>query len=306
MTTRIHLDTDIGGDPDDLVALAMLLGDDSVEIAGITTNADAEGKRASMTRHVLRLAGRDDIPVATGARGFMGGLPHFPRVQDERSWPGVAFEPPGPASEAIELLAANIAAGCEVIAIGPLTNLALIEVLRPGILATARLTVMGGYTGYPAPGLPQWGPEMDWNIQCDRVAADIVFEAGNPLIAPLNVCFGVPLRATSLPTLDAGGPVSRLIALQARVNGERGTWAKVSREHPGIPGDTLNIQWDPVATAAALGWDCARAEAHPLAFVASRDLRYFVRDASAKVRRVLTSVDVEAFTARWEALVTRV
>ncbi len=306
MTIRIHLDTDIGGDPDDLAALALLLGDPDVEIAGITTSADAEGKRASMTRHILRMAGRENIPVATGARGFMGGLPHFPAVQDERSWPGVVFNPPGPAGEALDLLYANIAAGCMVIAIGPLTNLGLVEVLRPGTLANANLVVMGGYTGLPATGLPQWGAEMDWNIQCDRVAAGIVFEQGNPLIAPLNVCFGVPLRATSLPVLRAGGPVSRLVAHQADVNGANGTWAKLAETYPGIPFDTLNIQWDPLACAAALGWDCIAIGEQRLAYVESGDLRYFVPDAAAKARRVVTAVDAAAFMARWEFVVARV
>lgn len=34
---RVHLDTDLGGDPDDACALAMLLGWPNVEIVGITT-----------------------------------------------------------------------------------------------------------------------------------------------------------------------------------------------------------------------------------------------------------------------------
>ena len=36
----IHLDTDLGGDPDDACALAMLLGWPDVELVGITTTAD--------------------------------------------------------------------------------------------------------------------------------------------------------------------------------------------------------------------------------------------------------------------------
>ena len=37
---RIHLDTDLGGDPDDACALAMLLGWPEVEMVGITTTTD--------------------------------------------------------------------------------------------------------------------------------------------------------------------------------------------------------------------------------------------------------------------------
>jgi Inosine-uridine preferring nucleoside hydrolase len=64
---RIHLDTDLGGDTDDACALAMLLGWPDVEITGITTVADPGGRRAACVAHLLRLAGRDDIPLAAGA-----------------------------------------------------------------------------------------------------------------------------------------------------------------------------------------------------------------------------------------------
>ena len=45
---RIHLDTDIGGDTDDLCALAMLLGWADVELVGVTTCSDSGGSRAGL------------------------------------------------------------------------------------------------------------------------------------------------------------------------------------------------------------------------------------------------------------------
>lgn len=50
---KIHLDTDLGGDIDDLCALAMLLRWENVELTGITTVAESGGKRAGYTRYVL-------------------------------------------------------------------------------------------------------------------------------------------------------------------------------------------------------------------------------------------------------------
>ena len=64
---KIHLDTDLGGDMDDLCALAMLLRWEDVELTGITTVAEANGRRAAYTRYVLGLEGRGEIPVAAGA-----------------------------------------------------------------------------------------------------------------------------------------------------------------------------------------------------------------------------------------------
>ena len=55
MTQSIHLDTDLGGDIDDLCALAMLLRWEGVELTGITTVAEAHGRRAGYVRRVLKL-----------------------------------------------------------------------------------------------------------------------------------------------------------------------------------------------------------------------------------------------------------
>ena len=60
---RIHLDTDIGGDIDDLCALAMLLGWADAELVGVTTCSDSGGLRAGLARHALRLAGWDGARV---------------------------------------------------------------------------------------------------------------------------------------------------------------------------------------------------------------------------------------------------
>ena len=64
---KLHLDTDLGGDIDDLCALAMVLNWPDVELLAVTTVADDQGRRAGYVRYALRLAGRDEIPVAAGS-----------------------------------------------------------------------------------------------------------------------------------------------------------------------------------------------------------------------------------------------
>src|SRR5688572_23913937 len=74
---KIHLDTDFGGDIDDICALAMLLrwsGD--VKITGITTVAEITGKRAGQVKYVLELEGKSYIPVAAGADISGGFYPY--------------------------------------------------------------------------------------------------------------------------------------------------------------------------------------------------------------------------------------
>ena len=65
--TKIHLDTDIGGDMDDVCALAMLLKWPDLDITGVTTVSDEQGRRAGYAHYVLSLVGRADIPCTAGA-----------------------------------------------------------------------------------------------------------------------------------------------------------------------------------------------------------------------------------------------
>ena len=58
--TKLHLDTDIGGDMDDLCALALLLKLPDVELTGVTTVAEEQGRRAgSCCRRTAVGAGKD-------------------------------------------------------------------------------------------------------------------------------------------------------------------------------------------------------------------------------------------------------
>ena len=52
---KIHLDTDLGGDIDDICALAMLLRWPDAYFSGITTVAEEDGRRAGYVRYVLEV-----------------------------------------------------------------------------------------------------------------------------------------------------------------------------------------------------------------------------------------------------------
>src|SRR5918999_1272830 len=130
---RVHLDTDLGGARDDACALAMLLGWPGVEVVGITTTIDRGGWRAGYVAHCLELAGRAGVPVAAGAEVSLTTLRVAdPVVGDERFWPRGLAARPSPAGAALDLLERSIEGGATVVAIGPWTNLALLEVVRPG------------------------------------------------------------------------------------------------------------------------------------------------------------------------------
>ncbi len=211
---RIHLDTDLGGDPDDACALAMLLGWPGVELVGITTTIDPGGQRAGCVAHCLDLAGRDDIPVAAGAGVSLTTLRRAdPRTDNERYWPSTLTARPSPPGAALDLLSHSIDQGATIIGIGPYTNLALLEVARPGSLGRVPVVVMGGWTQAPSAGLPAWGPERDFNVQWDTHAAEIVAAAAKLTLVALGWPGAAVEELRLRPVLD-GKEVLQGLAVQ--------------------------------------------------------------------------------------------
>src|SRR5262245_12798641 len=112
MTLKLHLDTDLGGDIDDLCALAMVLQWPEVELVGVTTNSDDQGRRAGYARYALKISGRDDIPVAAGADVSLDCYRVRPGLPDEAAyWPEPIPPAPTPLAEALAMLEQNIEQG---------------------------------------------------------------------------------------------------------------------------------------------------------------------------------------------------
>lgn len=164
--TKIHLDTDIGGDMDDLCALAMLLKWPDLDITGVTTVSDEGGRRAGYVHYILSLMGRTDIAYAAGADVASGSYRyHLDYPPEEENWPEPITSQPGSPDQAVALLSRSIEQGAVIVATGPLTNLRLLEQRSPGMLSRANLFVMGGYVFDIPAGYPQWRREDDYNIQ---------------------------------------------------------------------------------------------------------------------------------------------
>src|SRR5215467_10346800 len=67
MPIRVILDTDIGTDVDDCLALALILASPELQLEGVTCVYGDALLRARMVRKLLRLAGREEVPVYVGA-----------------------------------------------------------------------------------------------------------------------------------------------------------------------------------------------------------------------------------------------
>lgn len=307
---KVHLDTDFGGDIDDLCALALLLrwsGD--VQITGITTVGDIHGKRAGYVRYVLGLEGRNEIPVKAGVEASQ----EFYRYElslppEDRYWPEPVAPSPNAPDEAIQLLKVSIEQGAIIIGIGPYSNLYLLDLQYPGILMHARLFLMGGYVFPPRPGFPNWGNDIDFNVQADVRSAKHVLQNSNPTLIPLSMTIETALRRAHLDALSKSGRLGQLIARQAEAFAADEKFAtRFAPSFPELPQDIINFQHDPLACAVALGWhDGVETQELPL-IVEEKDgwLTESVHP-SGRLARIVTKVDGPRFNQYWIDTIARV
>lgn len=205
---KVILDTDIGTDVDDCLALALLLKSPEVDLLGITcVYADVQ-LRAKMTLKLLQLYGTD-IPVYAGASTplmqigeiYWGGHEGVGLLtpEDDALTPEPDFAP----DYLIEMIRAN-PGEIHLIAIGPLTNVAMALQKAPDIAEkVASLVIMGGVVrGNDGLSLPY----AEHNIICDPQAAHIVFSSGAPIIlTPLNITVQTHIDQHGLERIASGG-----------------------------------------------------------------------------------------------------
>jgi inosine-uridine nucleoside N-ribohydrolase len=275
---RVHVDTDLGDNPDDAAALVMLLGWEGVDVVGVTTVDDPAGRRVQATQSLLDLVGLGArLPVARGDTDAGG-----------------------------RLLASAAATEATIMALGPCTNLAALELREPETLGQVPVVLMGGWAVPPPEGYPPWGPARDRNVQRDVPAALTVFsEAGRLTLVPCGSAVAATLSARDLPALAATGRAGRYLVRESVRHALRRGHAILGARYPGLPADLVNFQWDPVAAATAVGWDGCVVEARDL--VPRRRVGGLAFDeAPAGVRTgVVTAVDGDRFREAWLDAVRR-
>ena len=185
MTKRLIIDTDMG--VDDAHAILMALSDKAVEVMGITTVVGNVGLEQVVENagHVLDLV-QMDVPYFRGAQFPLiskpippSGLMGMDGLGDSTESMGVPQHQPEEESAVFALIRmvkeAEKDGDFTLVALGPLTNLALAVRMMPDFAARVpRLVVMGG--AYKAMGNETWTAEF--NFFGDPVAARIVLEAG--------------------------------------------------------------------------------------------------------------------------------
>ena len=203
---------------DDAIALLLALASPEVDVLGITTVAGNQtvDKTTRNALKVLELAGRADIPVAAGAaRPLVGELVVASDAHGETGLDGPALPEPEAkplAVHATDFLAERLLgadAPVTLVALGPLTNLALLLALNPDACERVeRIVIMGGAIG---PG--NMTATAEFNIWTDPEAAHRVFECGLQVtMVGLDVTNRAVLTPGHADSLRGSGEVGAAVA----------------------------------------------------------------------------------------------
>jgi len=243
----ILLDTDVGTDVDDAIAIALAMAAPELDLRAVTTVSGDVTLRARIAKQLLMLGNRPDVPVAAGVREPILRQRSFLWLGHEGKRIVDAGAPlPLAAAHAVDLLIDTVRRDRpHVVTIGPLSNLAVALMKEPSITsAIPHLTVMGGVVGR-TPGVPA----AEYNLGSDPEAARLVLTAGIPTtLVPLDVTLQVFFTTLELARLRAAP--SRLVQT---VCDAIEVWAPIHAEFFGgtrrFAPDTVSFLHDPLAVA---------------------------------------------------------
>lgn len=301
VATPLILDTDIGTDVDDALALAFALRHPDIELRAVTTVSGDTMRRGHIAKKLLRIAGRGDIEVAAGDPGEF-------RQGGRNAWMGHEgdglLEPgetlPLSPRDAVTLIVDECTDGARmhVATVGMQTNVAQALEREPDLpRRVAQLAVMGGVFA-PVRFLDiMLGPGIDHNLDVDPSAAVRSLNAGfRTLYVPCDVTMGAWLEQRHLDALRKGDALCRALAQQVDV------WTKVLRRRAGerLPDDYVALLHDPLTVACLVDRRFVTSATMPVTVALHHaDARTFIDPAVGKPAEVITSVDARGFADFW-------
>lgn len=208
---HVILDTDIGTDVDDLMALALIFGAPKIELLGVTTVYGDTALRGRMTKRIAEIAGVT-IPVHAGESETLSGREIWWAGHEARLYEDLdrhLLDGDDAVDHLIETVCAEPGT-VDVIAIGPLTNIAAAIEREPRFASAIRhLWVMGGSFAVEE--------DSEHNFRSDATAAEIVFAAGIPTtVAGLEITRLITMGSDALVRMSASGELGRVIDAEIR------------------------------------------------------------------------------------------
>jgi purine nucleosidase len=174
---KIILDTDIGDDIDDALALVFALNSEELHLLGVTTVLRNTPQRARLAKKLLQVAGWDDIPVYEGCRPAIIDRVAEDEVlcQYSEDMDSVEYNTEADAVDFIIDQVMKSDNDITLVPVGPLTNIAMAIRKKREIKKKIKgISLMGG---------AYYQHFNEYNIWRDPEAARIVFESGVPIKA---------------------------------------------------------------------------------------------------------------------------
>ena len=214
---KVIIDTDPG--LDDAVAILYALSEPRFAVQAITSVAGNIGIDRT-TDNALRLVAVPgaDVPVVQGAAGPLAGTGRSEEaIHGADGLGGVTLPAPltAPLPGATAFLADRLmrepAGSLHILALAPLTNLALLVRDHPAAFARLGSIIAMGGTIHETGNA---GPHAEFNLAADALAADIVLGAGVPItLIPLDVTRQFRASPADLQALkDSGTPAGTTAA----------------------------------------------------------------------------------------------
>ena len=262
--TYLLLDTDIGTDVDDALALAYLIGSPELDLIGVTTVHGNAPLRAQIARALLDAGGREDVPVVAGRsrplRGSSVAGFHWNELWGHEGLGLIAPEdllgedlsPERDDAARFIIDQARLHPGeLRVIAVGPVTNLARALQLEPALADLLEsVVIMGGIVEREKVA---WAAHFETNLNADPGAAEIVLESAiRTTLVPLEVTLQVFLEPAHLDRLRSSG--KQVAASLLRLIAEMREPFLAFNERNGLDGsdfDERTYMHDPLAVYVA-------------------------------------------------------
>lgn len=192
--TPVVLDTDIGDDIDDALALAFALQSPELDVRAIITVLQDGNRRADLVWRILEMYGRTDIPVGVGAEEPLLAKGRAGVVRQTAALPANYHIPPAQRHNGLELLIETClrAPGkITILAYGPATNIGLALRAEPRLKDKVdRIVLMNGVF---------FRPGLEYNTKMDPEASAIVYSSGLPVVTVgLDVTMQCQLSAEQL------------------------------------------------------------------------------------------------------------
>ncbi len=217
MGVKLLLDTDIGTDIDDAVCLAYLLAHPDCELLGITTVTGEAEKRARIASALCRVA-QKDVPIYPGAETPLlipQKQTRAPQAEALAKWTHRRAFPKGEAVEFLRRTIREHPGEAVLLAIGPLTNVALLFKADPEVprMLKALVQMCGVYERFPP------GRLTEWNAKGDPHATAVVLRARVPThrLVGLDVTARVRLSAPEVRERFAKSELLRCVLDLAEV-----------------------------------------------------------------------------------------